>query len=78
MKEIVTYLSQFYASTARSFTDKMKKQVSALKNLPYIGQAYEDDPISGGWLSTTICFFMPWMRNSSWWSSIASSTQSET
>jgi len=44
MKEIVTYLSQFYASTARNFTDKMKKQVSALKDLPYICQAYEDDP----------------------------------
>jgi addiction module RelE/StbE family toxin len=43
-KDIAVYLSQFYPSTARNFTAKLKKQVSMLKGQPYMYQAYEDDP----------------------------------
>jgi len=44
MREIVTYLAQFYASTARNFVDRLKKQVELLKTMPYMNPVYEDVP----------------------------------
>jgi len=45
LKDIASYLSQFYAGTARNFTSKLKKQVRQLKTLPYMYPAYEEDPL---------------------------------
>jgi plasmid stabilization system protein ParE len=44
MRDIAAYLSQFYASTARNFSAKLKKQARMLKTQPYMYQAYEEDP----------------------------------
>ena len=43
-KEIVTYLAQFYASTARSFKIKLTERVNALKKTPLMYPIYENDP----------------------------------
>ena len=42
-KEIVTYLAQFYASTARNFKTMLTERVNALKTTPLIYPAYEND-----------------------------------
>ena len=44
MDDIEEHLSQFYANTARSFFDKMKKQLASLETMPYIYPAYDADP----------------------------------
>ena len=44
MNDIEENLSQFYASTARDFFDKMKKQLASLETMPYMYPAYEADP----------------------------------
>ena len=44
MKEIAEYLCQYYASTARNFSSKLKGQVRTLKDTPYMYPAYGDDP----------------------------------
>ena len=43
-KEIVAYLSQFYASTARNFKAKLAERVNSLKSMPLSCQVYEADP----------------------------------
>lgn len=42
-KEIVTYLAQFYADTARNFKRKLVERVNSLKDMPLSCQIYEDD-----------------------------------
>jgi plasmid stabilization system protein ParE len=42
--EIEEYLSQFYASTARSFFEQLKKKVLLLEDMPYMCPEYENDP----------------------------------
>ena len=44
MADIAEYLSQFYPSTARNFSDEMKKKVRLLKDNQYMYPVYEDDP----------------------------------
>jgi plasmid stabilization system protein ParE len=43
-KEIVAYLAQFYASTARNFKAKLVERVNALKDMPLSYPTYEEDP----------------------------------
>jgi addiction module RelE/StbE family toxin len=43
-KEIVTYLAEFYANTARDFKTKLVERVNALKDMPLSCPAYEEDP----------------------------------
>ena len=43
MKDIAVYLSQYYPNTARRFSEKVKKQILLLKNMPYMHPAYESD-----------------------------------
>ena len=45
IKDITSYLTQFYASTARNFTSKLKKQVGQLRKLPLMYPIYEKDPL---------------------------------
>jgi len=45
IKDITSYLSQYYASTARNFATKLKKQVNQLKTLPLMYPVYEDDQL---------------------------------
>jgi plasmid stabilization system protein ParE len=44
MNEIEAYLSQFYAGTVLKFFDKLEKRVNALKEMPFMCPAYENDP----------------------------------
>lgn len=44
MDIVEEYLSQFYASTVSNFFLKLERQVAALKEMPYLYQAYEEDP----------------------------------
>ena len=41
LKEIITYKSQYYASTARNFYKLLRKQVSYLKTMPYMCPAHK-------------------------------------
>ena len=45
IKDITSYLSQYYTSTARNFMTKLKKQVNQLKTLPLMYPIYEEDPL---------------------------------
>jgi len=41
---IVAYLAQFYASTARDFKTVLTERVNALKTMPLLYPIYENDP----------------------------------
>ena len=43
-KDIVTYLAQFYASTARNFKTILTERVNALKTMPLMCPTYENAP----------------------------------
>jgi plasmid stabilization system protein ParE len=44
MDDIEDYLSQFYASTARSFFTELKRQATSLETMPYMYPEYDADP----------------------------------
>ncbi|MCL2604916.1 MAG: type II toxin-antitoxin system RelE/ParE family toxin [Defluviitaleaceae bacterium] len=44
MDAIEEYLSQFYADTVQNFFSKLKERVFMLEDMPYMCQAYEEDP----------------------------------
>lgn len=43
MDDIEDYLSQFYASTARKFFTKLKRQITSLETMPYLYPVYDAD-----------------------------------
>ena len=43
MDDIEDYMSQFYASTARSFFIRLKRQTTSLETMPYMYPAYDAD-----------------------------------
>jgi addiction module RelE/StbE family toxin len=44
VKEIVAYLAQFYANTARNFKAKLVERVNALKDMPLSCPVYVEAP----------------------------------
>ena len=44
LREVRTYLSQFYPSTAGNFLTELRKQVDRLKDMPLMCEQYHDEP----------------------------------
>jgi len=75
MDDIEDYMSQFYASTARSFFTKLKGRQLRLKQCHTCTRHMMPTLISAGWSLMTICFFTVLMRSRIWLLYIAYSTQ---
>ena len=62
-KEIVTYLAQFYADTARNFKSMLTERVNALKTTPLIYPAYENDMLFRQMVLGDYLLFIVWTRS---------------